>query len=198
MDYGDQQPSRALLRRMRDGDGAALEELLTQHLDRLHGFLRLRCGPALRAHESSLDVVQSVCRQVLADAGRFEYRGEPAFRNWLFQVAENKVRDHLRRFGRAKRDAGRVVELDASAESAVACYASICSPSAGAIAREQMERIERAFDELDDEYRRVILLSRVVGLEHAEIAAEIGQTPHYTRTLLSRALARLSTLLDRA
>jgi RNA polymerase sigma factor (sigma-70 family) len=143
-----------------------------------------------------MDLVQSVCREVLADCAQFDYRGEPAFRQWLFQVAENKVRDRLRFLGRAKRDRARVLELNSADAAALSCYASFCSPSQNAIAREELERIESAFDELDANYQEVILLSRVIGLSNEEIAAQINQTPHYTRTLLSRGLARLTTLLD--
>jgi DNA-directed RNA polymerase specialized sigma24 family protein len=42
----------------------------------------------------------------------------------------------------------------------------------------------------------VISLARIVGLSHAEIAKEMGRSEGAVRTLLSRALARLATLLD--
>ena len=42
----------------------------------------------------------------------------------------------------------------------------------------------------------MILLTRVAGLSHAEVAREMGRTPIATRTLLSRALARLATALE--
>ena len=52
------------------------------------------------------------------------------------------------------------------------------------------------FGELPDDQREVILLARVVGLPHAIVAQEMGRTPAATRTLLSRALARLATRLE--
>jgi DNA-directed RNA polymerase specialized sigma24 family protein len=42
----------------------------------------------------------------------------------------------------------------------------------------------------------VIALSRNVALSHAEIAEQIGRSEGATRTLLYRALERLSELLD--
>lgn len=191
-----QDSSQALLNKYKEGDPAALDELLVLHLDSLHGFLRLRCGAALRAHESSTDVAQSVCREILAAPAHFEFRGEAAFRRWLFQAAENKVRDRMRYWGRDKRDHDRVARTASNDAHALSCYASFCSPSQEAIAREELSRIESAFDDLDENYREVILLSKVVGLSNEEIAAQINQTPHYTRTILSRGLARLATLLD--
>jgi RNA polymerase sigma factor (sigma-70 family) len=188
-----------LLERSRDGDREAMDTLLARHLDALHGYLRLQLGPALRRHESSLDLVGSVCREVLEGADRFEYRGDAAFRGWLFRAAENKLRDRARHWSRDRRDERRVVELPEGADAGLGhAYSSLHGPMGGAIVREQIERLEAAFDALDPKERDIILAHRSRGMSYQQIAAEIGQTPHYTRTLLSRALARLSTLLDDA
>ena len=45
---------------------------------------------------------------------------------------------------------------------------------------------------LPDEYRQVILLARIVGLSHADLAREMGRSETAVRTLLHRALARLA------
>ena len=42
----------------------------------------------------------------------------------------------------------------------------------------------------------MILLHRIVGLSRAEVAREINRSETATRSLLFRALARLSTLLE--
>jgi DNA-directed RNA polymerase specialized sigma24 family protein len=67
------------------GDATALESLIERYLPQLHAFVRLRLG-ALRARESSMDIVQSVCRELLASRERFEFHGEDRFRAWLFTV----------------------------------------------------------------------------------------------------------------
>ena len=59
-----------------------------------------------------------------------------------------------------------------------------------------MRRIESAFDQLSETQRQVISLHRIAGLSHPAIAQELGKTPGAVRTILSRALARLSELLD--
>jgi len=76
-------------------------------------------------------------------------------------------------------------------------YASIASPSQVAMSNEAANRMESAFDQLDDAQREVILLARIARLSHAEIAQSMGRTEQATRSLLSRALARLAGLLDR-
>jgi RNA polymerase sigma factor, sigma-70 family len=189
--------SRHLVLLAKEGRDQALKELVVRHVPALRGYVRLKMGGALREHESASDVVQSVCREVLGDLSGFEYRGEGAFRHWLFTAAERKLRDRARYWGRAKRDGARTTPLEpgSQAHEVLDAYASIASPSQDAIATEELARIERAFDALPESYRQVILLSRVVGLDTEEIAREISQSSHYTRTLLSRSLARLASLL---
>ena len=80
-----------LMRKATSGDGAAMDRLLERHLPALRAFVRLRAGPAVAEHESNSDLVQSVCREVLEGAGAFEYRGEAAFKSWLFTTALRKI-----------------------------------------------------------------------------------------------------------
>ena len=47
-----------------------------------------------------------------------------------------------------------------------------------------------------EHYREVIVLARIVGLPHGEIAARMERTEAATRNLLGRALTRLAEELD--
>ena len=58
-----------------------------------------------------------------------------------------------------------------------------------------MARFERAFAELPEKYRGVLELHHVEGLAHAQIAERLGITEPHSRVLLSRALARLASVL---
>ena len=101
--------------------------------------------------------------------------------------------------GRRTREARR--ERHPHAESSVdplfECYAPLCSPSREAAAREQIAAIEAAFDKLSENQREVVLLSRIVGLSNAEIAARPDKSEGSVRVLLCRGLARLAELLAR-
>ena len=172
------------------GDGAAIDALLARHLDGLAAFLRRRAGAGLLAQESGSDLAQSVCREVLERLrdGRFDYRGEAAFKQWLYQAALLKLRDR-RDFHRAeRRDAARRVGESAAGEIA----AVDPTPSQDAIARERAVEIVAALEQLPPDARRIVELSRFDGKSHAEIAALLGITPVHSRQLLSRALARLA------
>jgi RNA polymerase sigma-70 factor (ECF subfamily) len=155
-------------------------------------------GEVIREKESTSDLAQSVCLEVLAHMDRFQYRGEAGFKSWLYTTALRKIANRYKYYGAEKRDAAReVAPAPASAASLLDCYQSFCTPSQDAIQREELARIESAFDQLPENYREVITLSRVVGLSRAEIATELGTTEDAVRGLLSRALSRLSTILDR-
>ena len=178
--------------------------LVEAHLGALRAFVRLRLGESLRQRETSLDLVQSVVREALEDLKGFEYRGETSFRQWLLRRAESKIRDRARFWRRDRRAAEREVSGDGTghdggeADDLGQQLATFFTPSRHAAAREELERVERAFLSLPEDWRRVILMARVLGLSHEEIGVELGRTPLATRTLLCRALARLTTLLEQA
>lgn len=181
-----------------DGVGRLLEE----HLPGLRAFVRLRSGPMLRRLEASTDLVQSVCREVLENADRFQHGGDAGFRRWLYRTALRKIADRYAFYRAQKRDVGREIaqplEADGSRTDAslVGAYASICSPSRAASAREQVERVERAFDRLPPAYRDAIVGAKLLGLTTKELAGQLGRTEAATRTVLCRAMARLIELLD--
>lgn len=169
--------------------------LLEQHLAALEAYVRVRLGRALRAREESRDLVQSVCREVLSDFERREARPAAGFREWLLRAAENKIRDRLRHWRREKRDVAREVELDATSDGdrrASLDLAMLATPSRHAASREELDRMAAAFLRLPPDYRAAIVHARIEGLAHEEIARRLGRTPSATRTLLSRALARLA------
>lgn len=82
------------------GDETAIERLLERHLPRLRAFVRLRAGALLRQKESHSDLVQTVCRRILEDAAKFEYRGEASFLAWLYRAALNKMWERHRYYSR--------------------------------------------------------------------------------------------------
>jgi RNA polymerase sigma-70 factor (ECF subfamily) len=63
------------------------------------------------------------------------------------------------------------------------------------MAREELATLERALAELPEDYRQVILLTRVMNLGHATVAEQMGRSETATRSLLHRALARLARLM---
>jgi len=189
-----------LAERAAQGDRAALERLLELYLPELRAFVRLRAGAVVRARESSSDIVQSVCREVIQHAERFQFASEPAFKQWLYTTALRKIVNRKDFYLAQKRDAQREMRLSSGDDSAAHqrladCYRSFSSPSRGLMIKEELERVERAFETLPEEYREVITLAHMVGLSRAQIAQQMGKSEGAVRVLLHRALARVSALL---
>jgi len=180
------------------GDDRAIELLIERHLPALLGYLRLNADQLIRQKESCADVAQSVCREILEDMDDFVYKGEGAFLKWLFFRARIKLVDRHRYYHAARRDAAREIRASQLLTDARlgALYTSIFSPVKGAIAREAAERLESAFRQLPDNYREVIILSRLAGQSHAEIGRELDKSPENVRVLLHRALVRLGRIMN--
>ncbi|MBM4059878.1 MAG: sigma-70 family RNA polymerase sigma factor [Planctomycetes bacterium] len=168
-----------------------VDVLVTRHLPALRAFVRLRMGRELRVREDSCDIVQSVAREVLAHADRFQHGGEAGFREWLFTTAHRKIVNRLEHWRADKRsdrrEAGDVLPEELAAFGA--------SPSRHASVREELAAIEAAFDTLTQEQREVVTMSRLLGLPHGAIAARLGKSEVAVRKILSRGLARLAASL---
>jgi RNA polymerase sigma-70 factor (ECF subfamily) len=179
-------------------DGPTIERLLERHLPAVRAFVRVHMGQKLRAKESTSDLVQSVCRELLTHQARFQHAGEPGFQAWLFTTARRKIANRARDLERQKRQTGR--EVDDLSESAVAdlgaAYARISSPSGRLLRAEEVARLEAAIDRLPAEQREAITLAHLVGLSRAEIGQQLDKTEEAVRALLHRAKARLAMLLS--
>lgn len=186
-----------LARRAAAGDAAAIEQLLDRHLPSVHAFVRAHMSPALRAKESTSDLVQSVCRELLTHRDRFQHGGDGGFQAWLFLTARRKIANRARDLQTGKRAAHR--EANGLSESAIAqlgaAYARVSSPSGNVLRREEIERLEAAMDRLDNEHREVITLAHLAGLSRAAIGAQLGKSEEAVRALLHRAMARLAILM---
>jgi RNA polymerase sigma-70 factor (ECF subfamily) len=188
-------PNARLFDDVTKGDKDALDQLLQRYLPQLHAFVHARLSGELRARESSRDVVQSVCRELLSARADFAFRGEDRFRAWLFTAAFNKVRERHRRLHAEKREVGREVPADAT-DSFIA-VAHLLTPSQAAIGNETGLALHDALAELAEEHREVITLARVVQLPHRVIAEVMGRSEEATRQLLARAMLQLARGLRR-
>ena len=184
-----------LFDRATEGDRSALDMLLQRYLPQLHSFVHARLGAQLRARESSLDVVQSVCRELLSARTTFEFQGEERFRAWLFTAAINKVRERHRRLHSDKRDVER--EAGPVEDVAFEAYAHLLTPSQEAIGNETARALRGALGALSEEHREVITLAKLVHLPHAVIAEVMERSAEATRQLLSRAMVQLVRELRR-
>ncbi len=174
---------------------AAIEALLVRHLPGLQGWLRLRMGALLRARETPEDLVQSVAREVLADLPSFQWRGEAAFRHWLYVKAQRKLVDKARFVGAERRSPAREQELASQPSSAGLGHADLLTPSREVQSQEELRRIEMAFAELPADYQEAISMQRLCGMDYGEIAVRMQRSEGAARNLVHRGLSRLALRL---
>lgn len=177
------------------GDERAVEELLERYWPDLRAYLARHAGQGLKDREGVSDLAQSVCREVLVHLrdGRFRFRGEAPFRQWLYRAAVMKMLVRHRHWQAARRNAGGE-RAAIEAERSPAAENLPATPSEEAVLHEEIERFERCFAALPEKHRDVIVWHHLDGLSHAQIAERLDCSESYSRALLSRALARLAAL----
>lgn len=174
-----------------------LGAVFAANIDHVRAFVRLRIDSVTRAREAVSDIVQSACREVLANEA-FEFRDEKAFRSYLCQAALHKIQSRRRHHLADKRAPDRETPASKIDEDLRRVYhTTMFDPVRKAIRREEVLQLEAAFDLLPEQYREALTLYRIVGLPLAELATRLQRTEGATKMLINRALARLTSLLAR-
>ena len=184
----------SLFARAAAGERIALEAMLEQYLPTLHAYVRARLGGMLEPRESSMDVVQSVCRQILSAKTAAGFVDEDHFRAWLFTAAVNKLREKFRHHRGQRRAVSRE---DGPIEQNAAAAAFLHTPSQDAIGNETAAAVAAALAVLSEPHREIVTLARLVELPHRVIAEVMGRSEVAVRQLLGRAMLALATELQR-
>jgi len=151
-------------------------------------------GTELRSKLESMDLVQDVLMCALRDLGDFTYINEGDFLRWLSRIAENRLRDNLEKLHADKRDIRREVRLDNHGPTTGGRFFGVrgpidaTTPSVIMSRKEELDKLEKAIDELKPEYREVIVLKRIDGLSYKEIGERLDKSADAIGMLLSRAM----------
>ncbi|HTS80974.1 MAG TPA: RNA polymerase sigma factor [Myxococcaceae bacterium] len=156
------------------GEEQAFSTLFTRHAGRLQATLRRMVGAAAD------DVLQTTFLSIVRSRGRYE-RGAP-FRPWLYTVAVNAARDHLRR--------NRWEEPHAAEDLPEAPAEPAPLPDPGL-----SRTVEAALAQLPGAQREAIVLHRFEGFSFREIADLLGVTETAVKVRAHRGYERLRVLL---
>src|SRR3990172_5502694 len=89
--FEEVEPSDAdLIRLVRDGNEEALSALYRRHVAPIYRFVLAQ----VREVADAEDLTSETFARMVRGIGRF--RGEASFKNWLYQIARNAVRNHRR------------------------------------------------------------------------------------------------------
>ncbi|WP_266204917.1 RNA polymerase sigma factor [Pontibacter kalidii] len=166
-------------------DNALMLKVKAGDLDKL-GLLFQRYGKSLygfyfrmtRNAELSEDLVQDVFERVLKY--RHTFRGDGKFTTWLYHLARNVLADHLKKTKRA----GISTDIDQKQDK----LPDLSVPEEARQKEEHLQLMERALDQLSEEKRELLLLTKLQGLKYKDIATLHNCTETYVKVKVFRAV----------
>ena len=175
---GDAADDGALVVAWRGGEAAAGEALFRRHFAAVSRFFRNKFSAGVE------DLIQQTFVALVEGRERLEADG--SFRSYLFGIAHNVMRAHLRTLGRGR-------SFDPAGSSIMLLDPG---PSTMHAAREEQRLLLRALRRIPLEHQVVLELVYWEELNAAEIAAVVG-VPHSTmRSRIQRARALLEQAIE--
>ena len=177
-----------LIRRAREGDLAAFEQLILLHERRvLRTALRLLARP-----EDAADATQEVYLRLFRHLRRFDERRD--FATWLYRITVNVCRDIHRR-----RQRNPTLSLDEMGARVPPVEPRADSPDPfDEFAQAEERRIMTdALAGLPEKERAAVVLRDLEGLSTAEVAEVLGSSQTTVRSQISRARIKLRAERDR-
>jgi DNA-directed RNA polymerase specialized sigma24 family protein len=168
----DEETESDRLRRARRGDEAAFEALYRDHARAIHALALRLTGDAAAAE----DIVQETFLRMFGFLSGL--RDDTPLRPWLKRVAANLAIDRLRRGQRWSSDDALWQAFDAGAPPAAVA-------EAGGLLRR-----------LPPLARTLVWLHEMEGWSHEELARRFKRSPSWSKSILSRSLARLREELE--
>ncbi len=201
--WPDTTQTQELLAQAKDGNAAAVDQLLAKHREPIRRMIDLRLDPAIVQRLDASDVVQDV----LIEANRRlkDYLQAPAmpFHLWLRHIAKDHIIDAHRRHHQAqKRGVHREQPMHkpvwgdhSSLELAAQLLDQDLTPASAAIQAEMQRRLHDAITKLDEDDREVILMRHYEMLANQEVAAALALTEAAASMRYLRAVRKLRDLL---
>jgi len=173
-----------ILARAIAGDPAAWRIVVDRYGRRLFALAKSRCRDA----DVAEDITQSVFATVAAKLSRGEYTEEGKFESWLFRVAVNRIRDHIR----------RVRRQPVTTDSELVASASLRPPSGDQdpIDPTAVGRLREALQQLNELDREVVELRHHGGMSFKQMAEVLDEPMGTLLARHHRALRKLKSLLE--
>lgn len=187
---------RRLVRRLKQGDERAFQELVHTYQDRIFGLMYRMIGNRQEAEDLAQEVFISVHR------GIANYRGEGRFYTWLYRIASNTCKNRIKYL--KGRNFHRSSDIDetpdahtAGADGPTVHLQSIVPGPEATIAGSRLEQaIQREIAALDPEHRLLIVLRDIQGMSYADIRRVTGLQEGTLKSRLHRARLALKERLQ--
>jgi RNA polymerase sigma-70 factor, ECF subfamily len=186
------------------GDRSAQEQLFLAYYERTLAFIAVRFPPALREMHTAEDILQQTYVQAFRNIGGRQFAAPERFWAWMRTIAQNCLLDELRRIKRKKRGAGHAnAALGNDSESPLIEFLGLAdeaaiTPSRAVSRKETLQAVQVALAQLCEDYRTVLTLYVLEGLDLAEVAARMDRSPDAVRGLIYRAKKDLRASFERS
>jgi RNA polymerase sigma-70 factor (ECF subfamily) len=172
-------------------------DMLQRYRPWLHLLARMEIDERFGGKFDASDVVQQTMLEAVRGLPQFRGGTEAELLAWLRQVLAHVLGHEIRRYrGTQQRDINREIPLEQSlAQSATSLrdmmVAPGTSPSGQAVRHEQEVLLAEVLSRLPADYREVIVLRNLQGLDHEEVARRMDRSCGAVRMLWVRALTLL-------
>ncbi|MFL5240610.1 MAG: sigma-70 family RNA polymerase sigma factor [Gemmataceae bacterium] len=189
---------RGLLQQVREGDRAALDELLARHRGYLLDLVQLRMDQKMRARIDPSDVVQEAQLEAAQRIGDYLGREPMPFHIWLRKTAyENLLRLRRQHVEAECRSVEKQIALPDSSSAMLALNILSREPNPGtqAVEQELARRLHDAIARLPEIDAEILLMRNLEGLTNQEAAQVLDLEPAATSKRYGRAILKLRQLL---
>jgi RNA polymerase sigma factor (sigma-70 family) len=161
-------PEGDLVRRAREGDLTAYDELVKRYQERIYATIYHMTAN----HEDANDLAQDSF--IKAFSALKSFKGGSSFYTWLYRIAVNKTINFLKQ--RKNRFHLSLNDLDFNAENDPDLVALIShkTPQRDAGLSELQKKLNEALLKLSESHRMVVVLHDVQGQSHEDIAEIMG------------------------
>jgi RNA polymerase sigma-70 factor (ECF subfamily) len=181
-----------LLKRAREADAAAFEELVERTRDRVFGV-------ALRILHNDAEAAEVTQETFLSTWRNLKQLHGDSFGNWAHRIASNRALMRLRHQKMAAKVEESIEAPQFNARGSLAEQVADWAPDAEgqALDAELKGAIERASESLPEEHKRVFMLRDVEGLTYEEISEITGDSVAAVKSRLHRARLAMRAAIDR-
>ncbi len=170
----------AVIRKVLAGDREQYAVLVTRYKDMAYNIAFRLLGDA----DAAKDMAQEGFIAAYNALGDFQFNSR--FSSWLYRIVVNKCRDHFRA-GKETVPVDEICDYVAGPEP---------SPEKAASCRQTGDAVQQALDGLPPDYREVIVLKHIEGLDYQQIAETLGVSVAALKVRAHRGREMLRKLLE--
>jgi len=185
-----------LVEQCRRGNSDAMQRLILKYQNRIYNVILKICANA----DDAAELTQDTFVKVIENIDRFE--GKSGFYTWTFRIAVNLTLTYCKRnvkLGLTSLDADNGDEQCQHARhrlKELLTDDSLPDPTTVAANKELCEIVIKSLMKLDDQYRAVLVLRDIEGMNYAQIAEVLNIELGTVKSRLCRARRNLREILE--